>query len=340
MTNIKDPDLQSCPVYVTQAVIDEMQSHGREHTEYEICGVLVGSLCLNADGDWTLVIDSRIEGRFAQHQLGAVTFTGQTWDYIHEQLTERFPHKRIVGWYHTHPDFGIFLSAMDIYIHQNFFSQKWQVAYVYDPIRQQDGWFIWNDQEPVKSDVTILPEISDSASENEIDSLSESTSSKTMNTNNKNDKASAKENPNGSAYSMIWFSFVLLLCVIIFSITQFMDIQRINQQGIILEQIQQENKKNFEFFSQCITVLNQRVERATNRLKEYETGISATVRITPQKTGEASAVEVAPPAAVKQNPANSEPNVSPQNATPPAAETPNAPPQESQTNPQIKSNQP
>lgn len=40
------------------------------------------------------------------------------------------PGKRIVGWYHSHPRFGIFLSAHDIAIQTVYFGQPWQVAYV------------------------------------------------------------------------------------------------------------------------------------------------------------------------------------------------------------------
>jgi hypothetical protein len=50
-----------------------------------------------------------------------------------------------VGWYHTHPDYGIFLSGQDLFIHRNFFDQPLQVAYVVDPIRQTRGFFQWRD---------------------------------------------------------------------------------------------------------------------------------------------------------------------------------------------------
>ena len=49
-----------------------------------------------------------------------------------------------MGWYHTHPNFGIFLSHHDLFIHHNFFSQALQVAYVVDPINQTRGFFHWH----------------------------------------------------------------------------------------------------------------------------------------------------------------------------------------------------
>lgn len=38
----------------------------------------------------------------------------------------------IVGWFHTHPGFGVFLSNFDKEQHLRFFSDPWQVAYVMD----------------------------------------------------------------------------------------------------------------------------------------------------------------------------------------------------------------
>ena len=56
-----------------------------------------------------------------------------------------YPEYDIVGWYHTHPSFGIFLSHHDLFIHQHFFAQPLQVAYVVDPINQTRGFFQWHD---------------------------------------------------------------------------------------------------------------------------------------------------------------------------------------------------
>src|SRR5207244_1370502 len=55
---------------------------------------------------------------------------------------------RIVGWYHSHPDFGIFLSDRDCFIHENFFSGPGQVAYVFDPVRDLEGMFAWQNGKP------------------------------------------------------------------------------------------------------------------------------------------------------------------------------------------------
>ena len=51
-----------------------------------------------------------------------VTFTQDTWEHIYQIKDRDYPDARIVGWYHSHPGFGVFLSDHDTFIHKNFFS--------------------------------------------------------------------------------------------------------------------------------------------------------------------------------------------------------------------------
>ena len=122
----------------------------------EVCGVLLGNLCF--DNEPFLLIDARIEGKFATHQSGSVTFTSETWDYINNERESKHPNRKIIGWYHTHPGFGIFLSNMDAFIHHNFFSQSWQTAYVFDPQAETDGFFFAQGESLVQEEVVIVPD--------------------------------------------------------------------------------------------------------------------------------------------------------------------------------------
>jgi proteasome lid subunit RPN8/RPN11 len=45
---------------------------------------------------------------------------------------------KIIGWIHTHPDYGIFLSENDMFIQNNYFKDINQVAYVIDPIQKEE----------------------------------------------------------------------------------------------------------------------------------------------------------------------------------------------------------
>ena len=134
---------QSFQVVIKRSVLNRMKIHGRSSMNAEVCGVLVGKLFW--DSSPFLYIDACIEGKYSDYRVASVTFTSKTWDYIHEELSGKYPDSKIVGWYHTHPGFGIFLSGMDMFINENFFNFPWQTAYVYDPRAEQAGFFIWQD---------------------------------------------------------------------------------------------------------------------------------------------------------------------------------------------------
>lgn len=148
--------LNSNRTVILQSVINEIKEHGRSSMSMEVCGVLIGNLCW--DKEPYLMIDGRIEGKYADHQMASVTFTAETWDYIHSELSSKYPDKIIVGWYHTHPGFGIFLSQMDRFIHENFFGLKWQPAYVYDPQAETEGFFFWNDNSLDPGRISVIPD--------------------------------------------------------------------------------------------------------------------------------------------------------------------------------------
>ena len=61
---------------------------------------------------------------------------------LYEELKERYPDKELVGWYHTHPRMGIFLSEYDTWLHRNFFPEPYQVALVIEPHSATGGFFI------------------------------------------------------------------------------------------------------------------------------------------------------------------------------------------------------
>src|SRR5262245_37640379 len=116
--------------------------HAGENKGVEICGVLVGKWGKDADGPFVAVTET-VRGEAATNKFAEVTFTHETWARINQEMDTKFSHLTIVGWYHSHPDFGIFLSDRDLFIHQHFFSGPGQVAYVIDPVRDLEGVFAW-----------------------------------------------------------------------------------------------------------------------------------------------------------------------------------------------------
>jgi proteasome lid subunit RPN8/RPN11 len=132
------PDQRQPRVTIEGEVLRQIRQHARSNSKTEVCGVLIGDE--NGSG---LSITARIPGLNAAQAGTYVTFTQDTWEHIYKIKDKDYPEQRIVGWYHSHPGFGVFLSDHDTFIHKNFFSSALQVAWVYDPHSDEEGCFGW-----------------------------------------------------------------------------------------------------------------------------------------------------------------------------------------------------
>ncbi len=122
----------------TRDAYADLVAHAKSQLDAEICGVLLGSNCVDDEGEHVLV-DGIIRGVAARQGGTHVTFTQETWTRIHETLERDHPDRDIVGWYHTHPGFGVEFSEMDLFIQRNFFAGSNQVAFVTDPLGGEEA---------------------------------------------------------------------------------------------------------------------------------------------------------------------------------------------------------
>ena len=111
--------------------------------EVEVGGVMIGQWCLDEDsGEQFVVVKHVLPARHTKQGNVYLTFTKDTLLDIHDQIDRRFQGERIVGWFHTHPRMGVFLSHYDTFLHGNFFPEPWQVALVVEPFSSVAGFFI------------------------------------------------------------------------------------------------------------------------------------------------------------------------------------------------------
>ena len=134
----RKPDQRQPRVSIEGEVLRQIRQHARSNSKTEVCGVLIG-----AENGSGVSISARIPGLNAAQAGTYVTFTQDTWEHIYKIKDKEYPDERIVGWYHSHPGFGVFLSDHDTFIHKNFFSSALQVAWVYDPHSDEEGCFGW-----------------------------------------------------------------------------------------------------------------------------------------------------------------------------------------------------
>ena len=124
----------------------QMNSYAQTDLSQELAGVILGHYVQQGSRIIIKVI-AAIEARDAERQRASVKLTHESWLYINQVKDKMFPDLKIVGWFHTHPGFGIFLSEFDRFIHKNFFDLPWQVAFVIDPVAHKEGFFCWEGNE-------------------------------------------------------------------------------------------------------------------------------------------------------------------------------------------------
>ncbi len=114
----------------------KIEEHCFSETQIEVGGFLIGKI---EDGKTT--VTSAVPAKHTVGQSTQLTFTHDSWNAIYKYMEKRPADERLIGWYHSHPNFGVFLSEHDQFIQNNFFKSPGQITIVVDPIRGRRGWF-------------------------------------------------------------------------------------------------------------------------------------------------------------------------------------------------------
>jgi proteasome lid subunit RPN8/RPN11 len=134
-------------VFMTREAIIRCCVHAASDLDREVGGGLAGRHYADPQADRAfIVVEGVLPARFTRHGSTFLTFTQDTLVAMHDDLEERFPDHELVGWYHTHPRMGVFLSSYDVWLHEHFFPEPWQVALVIEPHAQLGGFFSRDDE--------------------------------------------------------------------------------------------------------------------------------------------------------------------------------------------------
>jgi proteasome lid subunit RPN8/RPN11 len=130
-------------VFLARAAYIRVIVHSCSSDAEEVGGVLVGDWCMDEEtGEQFVIAKHAIPARHTLQGSVYLTFTQDSLVDLHDRIEKRYEGERIVGWYHTHPRMGIFLSRYDTWLHKNFFPELWQVALVVEPHSSLGGFFI------------------------------------------------------------------------------------------------------------------------------------------------------------------------------------------------------
>jgi proteasome lid subunit RPN8/RPN11 len=132
-----------CTVILYQSAYRDIVEHLGRDTTREHGGLLLGYEGPRTATDEMTVYVSKV--LLAQHTFGTksrLVLTEDTWaEFANQTESLAGTNLRRVGWYHSHPSFGIFLSPYDLDVCSNFQRQT-HLALVYDPVSHEGGMFI------------------------------------------------------------------------------------------------------------------------------------------------------------------------------------------------------
>ena len=115
------------------------RAHVVRDASQELGGLLWGIPGQDKDEAFVEVLEAR-PATAARGGMAELTFGHDAWQ---EMLQDQTGGRRVVGWYHSHPGFGVFFSEQDAFIQRNFFAQPWQVALVLDSVTGVWGLYSW-----------------------------------------------------------------------------------------------------------------------------------------------------------------------------------------------------
>jgi len=143
----------------------------REHNNTsipEVGGFLMGTFMENPEnGQFDIHIINFVPVTPEKHDVYKIEFGTAAWTELAD-IQDQYSHLNTIGWFHTHPGHGLFLSMPDLRIQKGFFGLPYQVAMEIDPLsseidmaiftqkRNGDinnssdrlsnvGWYRWND---------------------------------------------------------------------------------------------------------------------------------------------------------------------------------------------------
>ena len=123
-------------VYFQKTAFDKAVSHFQDHSSkgLEALGLLVGSVFSFGGKNYAVVEDYVTSDNEAT--AVSVKFSPLAFEEISRQL-KRENGFVIVGWAHSHPGYGCFLSSTDVRTQQDFFHEDFHVALVCDPLKDE-----------------------------------------------------------------------------------------------------------------------------------------------------------------------------------------------------------
>ncbi len=138
-------------IIVGKQELHSLEKFLSQDTSREHAGILVGTPFLDPTTSYFFVAIHRvITAPFSLGNATHLQFTAEDWSYFAEEMGKKHNDEIIVGWFHSHPGLGVFMSAIDQATQSAFFNNPWNIAIVVDPIQNYSGWFVGGDCDKIQ----------------------------------------------------------------------------------------------------------------------------------------------------------------------------------------------
>lgn len=132
--NREDGDID---LYINKNVFDSLQSDATNSSPYTSGGILIGQAFYQPRiSELSIHVIARISSLDAGASLPGLWNKPEIWNTMLQMRDQKFPEAQIIGWYQCR--YGESFSDDDEFIYQNFFKAPWQIALLYDRLR--DTW--------------------------------------------------------------------------------------------------------------------------------------------------------------------------------------------------------
>lgn len=129
-------------VILSQEALRQIAAYGKTNLLSELGGALLGHAFRHEDRLF-VEVKATVPAVSGDHGPVHFKFTADSWAQLHKDRSAAYPDLEVVGWFHTHPDLGVFYSSDDVVVHSAAFTLPWQVGLVVDPVRSEACFFGW-----------------------------------------------------------------------------------------------------------------------------------------------------------------------------------------------------
>jgi proteasome lid subunit RPN8/RPN11 len=157
----KDAKDKQFELYIPKKSMDKINKHCKDFADrrLEVMGFLVGDVYKYKELTFALVKDV-ISSDLKSTRI-SVRFEKDGFDGLFEKLENLNYDYIIVGWYHSHPKMGCFLSSKDIDTQKRMFNKPFHSALVVDPIKREMKAFRLRNKDYKERSFAIYKEIQD-----------------------------------------------------------------------------------------------------------------------------------------------------------------------------------